>query len=365
MAAVNDDLKNNPAWIWQLYNTFGKSLFAAAAENNEASKNALNGNAIEKQPLFDNILYSQLTKSNASTTPSPSDTMTNNNNNNHNDQKSTSAVKPEDLSQHKSSSSGFVNNVNDRSTPTTLIKVKTESNDGSPENNRTTESSSPLDVADCKVGIVNMKNMLINGADKVCSSLLSTSSTSNVREILDDLLYKTTAEANNNNNDSKNNGNEDNDESNVVNENDVNDEPTQVVNGPFQAIEHGEQFLKWLETCSDPSITAMQVMQFKALLNCIKTSAVRAASQVQNQLLSENGLATASNDQEQRTRMRKRKQEKPKQTLQFATITTTSSIMNNNSNDIDFGWYSYEDYDNFYSSYYDCKLDLATIVVDF
>lgn len=298
MAALSDDVKNNPAWIWQFYNTFGKSLFAAAAENNEANKMALNGNTNEKQPMFDNILYSQLTKSNASSTPSPSDTMTNNNNN-HNDQnKSTSSVKPEDLSQHKSSSSGFVNNANDRSTPTTLIKVKTESSDSSPEINRTTESSSPLDVADCKVGIINVKNMLINDADKVCSSLLSTSSTSNVREILDDLLY-------NNNNDSKSNGKEDNDESSVVNGND--DESTQVVNGPFKAIELGEQILKWLETYSDPNITAMQLMQFKALLNSIRTSALRAASQVQNQLLSENGLESASNDQEQRTRMRKRK----------------------------------------------------------
>ncbi|GJQ81041.1 putative DNA- binding protein [Trypoxylus dichotomus] len=38
-----------------------------------------------------------------------------------------------------------------------------------------------------------------------------------------------------------------------------------------EAIEHGEKFLKWLECCGDPSVTAMQIMQLKSLLNNIKT----------------------------------------------------------------------------------------------
>lgn len=290
-----DDPKS--AWFWQLYKTFGSTMFnnmaaaaaAASAETNgESNKTAENGH--DKTPsMYENILYSQLTK-NSSSTPSPSDSM------NNNDNKEVNNGKPEDLSQPKSSP------ANDRSTPTSSLKVKSESADGSPENNRTAESSSPLDVADCKVGIINVKNIM-NDADKVCSSLLSTSSTANVRELLDDFLYKASA-ANNNNNTKDAENKDDSDE--VDAEHQMDDESR--ANSPIEAIEHGEQFLKWLESCSVPNITAIQVMQFKTLLNSIKSSAVRAATQVQNQLSSENGsAAAASNDQEQRIRMRKRK----------------------------------------------------------
>lgn len=290
--SLTEDMKNQ-AWFWQLYKTFGNSLFssmaaaAAGAETNgDSNKNAENGH--DKPSIYENILYSQLTKN---TTPSPSDSM----NNNDNKQEGNNS-KPEDLSQPKGSPS------NDRSTPTSSLKVKSESADGSPENNRTAESSSPLDVADCKVGIINVKNMLMNDADKVCSSLLSNTSTANVREILDDFLYKA---ANNNNNTKDADAKDDTDETMPTETNETDDESR--ANSPFEAIEHGEQFLKWLESCSDPSITAIQVMQFKTLLNSIKSSAVRAATQVQNQLTNENGSAAASSDPEQRIRMRKRK----------------------------------------------------------
>lgn len=290
-----DDPKN--AWFWQLYKTFGSSILsnmvaaaaaAGADTNGEQNKNTENGH--DKPPsIYENILYSQLTK-NSSSTPSPSDSMNNNDN-----KEGNNTGKPEDLSQPKCSPS------NDRSTPTSSLKVKSESTDGSPENNRTAESSSPLDVADCKVGIINVKNIM-NDADKVCSSLLSTSSTANVRELLDDFLYKASA-ANNNNNTKDAEHKDDSDETEAATQIDVESR----ANSPFEAIEHGEQFLKWLETCSVPNITAIQVMQFKTLLNSIKSSAVRAASQVQNQLSSENGTTAATSDQEQRIRMRKRK----------------------------------------------------------
>ncbi|XP_044263411.1 protein distal antenna-like [Tribolium madens] len=42
-----------------------------------------------------------------------------------------------------------------------------------------------------------------------------------------------------------------------------------------EAVEHGEKFLKWLESCSNPSVTAMQIMQFRALLSNVKNSADR------------------------------------------------------------------------------------------
>ncbi|XP_050068436.1 protein distal antenna [Anopheles maculipalpis] len=68
-----------------------------------------------------------------------------------------------------------------------------------------------------------------------------------------------------------------------------------------EAVEHGEKFLKWLEACSDPNVTAMQVMQFKYLLNSIKLSAER---QLQSATV---GSALAGNGPEERTRIRKRK----------------------------------------------------------
>lgn len=45
-----------------------------------------------------------------------------------------------------------------------------------------------------------------------------------------------------------------------------------------EAIEHGEKFLKWLECCGDPSVTAMQIMQLKTVLNNIKTGLDRKNS---------------------------------------------------------------------------------------
>lgn len=40
---------------------------------------------------------------------------------------------------------------------------------------------------------------------------------------------------------------------------------------PLEALQHGEKFLKWLECFSDPSVTAMQVLQFRYLLNNVKS----------------------------------------------------------------------------------------------
>ncbi|XP_049548044.1 protein distal antenna [Anopheles darlingi] len=68
------------------------------------------------------------------------------------------------------------------------------------------------------------------------------------------------------------------------------------------AVEHGEKFLKWLEACSDPNVTAMQVMQFKYLLNSIKLSAERQLQSATNAAGAIGGTV-----QEERTRIRKRK----------------------------------------------------------
>lgn len=48
-----------------------------------------------------------------------------------------------------------------------------------------------------------------------------------------------------------------------------------------EALEHGEKFLKWLETCSEPSVTTVQIMQFKTLLNNVRTGVDRKNGEVQ------------------------------------------------------------------------------------
>lgn len=44
---------------------------------------------------------------------------------------------------------------------------------------------------------------------------------------------------------------------------------------PVEALEHGEKFMRWLESCSDPSVTAVQIMQFRALLTSVRNGADR------------------------------------------------------------------------------------------
>lgn len=283
-SGLSEDTKQN-AWFWQWYKNFGTSLqmmnnaavvaAAAGSTSNALDKTSNNSAPVsgvkkEKSSLYENILYSQLTKD--TPTPSPSDNMN----------------KPEDLSQTKSHTNGDEGRSSNDS-PTNgdadSLNVKSEIGESSPEINRTHESSSPLDVADCKVGIINDSNSILNGSN------------TNVREMLDKLLYNATANNNNNNpEDEKNVGDS------VPSPKSAADDADSV-NGPTEAIQHGEFFLKWLETCSDPNITAMQVMQFRTLLNSIKSSAVRA-----NQAhgpVPENSNGTS--EREERSRNRKRK----------------------------------------------------------
>ncbi|CAB3365181.1 Hypothetical predicted protein [Cloeon dipterum] len=55
---------------------------------------------------------------------------------------------------------------------------------------------------------------------------------------------------------------------------DEEDEPPLSVN---EAVAHGEKLLRWLDCCSDPTITAMQILQFRYLLNNVRACAVRRA----------------------------------------------------------------------------------------
>lgn len=82
-----------------------------------------------------------------------------------------------------------------------------------------------------------------------------------VRAVLDNLLFN-----NNNNDDEK------------ICSMDSKPLDDKFVASPSEALEHGEKFLQWLEACSDPSVTAMQVMQFKYLLNNVRNYADRKNS---------------------------------------------------------------------------------------
>jgi hypothetical protein len=89
----------------------------------------------------------------------------------------------------------------------------------------------------------------------------------NVRSTLDSVLMNVN-DNNNINNPEKAEESDDDDEE---------DEPPATA---AEAVNHGEKFLRWLECCSDPSVTAMQILQFRYLLNNVRACADRRAKQV-------------------------------------------------------------------------------------
>lgn len=94
------------------------------------------------------------------------------------------------------------------------------------------------------------------------------------------------------------------DASSVHGHNDSNNNNKNVdddIKSPTEALEYGEKFLKYLESYSDPSLTAMQVMQFRYLLNSIKASVERAQNNISG---SSSGASSADGE---KSRHRKRK----------------------------------------------------------
>lgn len=281
-SGFSEDTKN-PAWFWQWYKNFGPSMQLMSSAAAVAAMAGSSGNtSTDKSPqctstpikkeksMYENILYSQLTKE--TPTPSPSEVMN----------------KPEDLSQakpHTNGDEGRSSNASPANGDADSVNVKSEIGESSPEINRTHESSSPLDVADCKVGIITDSNSILNGSN------------TNVREILDKLMSNASAHNNNNNPEDEKNADE-----SAPSPKSTDDADS--VSGPTEAIQHGEFFLKWLETCSNPNITAIQVMQFRTLLNCIKSSASRTNQTQAAVSDTNNGVSSVG---EERSRNRKRK----------------------------------------------------------
>lgn len=252
-SGTSEDTKNS-TWFWQWYRTFGNSLL------NNDKQNAINNN---KSSMYDNILYSQLTKESRSS-PSPRNDAINNNN-----------IKAEDLSTQASNHHGHRLTPDMSPPPSAMIphvihpvipkqEPQQQQQQQLHSDQRRTPSASPSPPVPTN--------------DK--SEIKLEKPQSSVQSVLDNLLY--------NNNNITN--------SNSINNNVGSPNSESVdsdVSGPSEAVEHGEKFLKWLESCSDPSITAMQVMQFRTLLNSIKTSADRA-----------NNPSAASDE---RSRIRRRK----------------------------------------------------------
>ncbi|XP_071453634.1 uncharacterized protein danr [Hetaerina americana] len=76
----------------------------------------------------------------------------------------------------------------------------------------------------------------------------------------------------------KRKGGEHSDEDDEEDEEDEEDAPPSAA----VAVQHGEKFLRWLECCSDPSVTALQILQFRYLLNNVRACAARRAKSVKS-----------------------------------------------------------------------------------
>ncbi len=202
---TSDDTKNS-SWFWQWckYNQLGSAMM-----NNKSN---CNNNRDSSKQMYDNILFSHLTKDmkECSNSPTPSNNNINNN-----------ANTPEDLSKPN------------RSSPMTPCMQSAQS----------IKTELELDVNDVPHSPTTTTSPMANDQSEDI----------NERQVaLDNILY------NNNNN-------------NVV----VKNESDVELNGLPEAVEYAEKFLKWLETYSDPTITALDFLQFRTLLNKIKKSAER------------------------------------------------------------------------------------------
>lgn len=89
-------------------------------------------------------------------------------------------------------------------------------------------------------------------------SMNNSNATTTSKSILDNLLL-----ANNNNNI-------------------INDQNLMHDISPEEAVEHGDKFMKWLESVSNPSVTAMQIMQFRSLLTNVRNSINPKNDEVKN-----------------------------------------------------------------------------------
>lgn len=235
--------QGSSAWFWQWYKTFGASLMGD--KNAAAKMPSLPG--VSGGSGSENILYSQLTKG-ASASPTSNGNINNNTINNNfniptNESENGSATpKPEDLSNHPEEGSG-PNGYHDEDSINNISPIPEEDHSHQSDHEETA---------------------------KKLEMLRSTSPDDASSDVIND--------SNNNNK----NGDD--------------------IKSPSEALEYGEKFLKYLESYSDPSLTAMQVMQFRYLLNSIKMSVERAQNNVSG---SSSGASSSADGDKSRHRRRK------------------------------------------------------------
>lgn len=283
------------------------------------NNNNNNNNSINNNNKYDNILYSQLTKGNGI---GNADQLNNNIIRNYNNDDTS---KPEDLSSpttnyHNYSNSGAGGIAIERNTMSPSSTTTTTGADGRVG----VTGGDVVGVGDVATSLIKNDNKLMminnnnnsnidnnnhhdydqNDLDDDQDDVIENdeddckNNNDSVKEALDNLLYSSTNNNNNNNNSNTNNSphNNNNNNSNhhlhhlnnIDGKSETSDDTSDlIIKSPIEAFEYGEKFLKWLESYSDPSVTAMQVMQFKYLLTSIKSSIDRLQQQQLN--LSTNG----------------------------------------------------------------------------
>lgn len=303
-----EDTKNS-SWFWQWYKTFGASLMPGDKSNN----NTLNANANSNPNAYKNILYSQLTKGQNSDSlnnnAQPIDLNINSSSNGAENLKS----EPEDLSNHNNASaSNLPSDDPQRFNPSPSTSLRSEAKQDYEDEQQLQQQQTGADEEDPP-------------ANPKCNGQVA-------KDVLDNILFQ---DAHSNNGQASpaaaetssprrslspagshhNGGNNSNQDypdaavtSNGITAHSGDDAKSEYsdsdsaglpadIKSSAEAVEHGEKFLKWLESCSDPNVTAMQVMQFKYLLNSIKLSAERQHQQTSG----------GAGSGEERTRVRRRK----------------------------------------------------------
>ncbi|SPP83228.1 blast:Protein distal antenna [Drosophila guanche] len=311
--------EKNAAW-YNWCKVFGASLHTL--NPNSATLAALQANSLQHQPVsgasdatdmadaskgpFDNILYSHLTKE----SETPSVRSLSSNEHNQIDQIEADEVtdpdldteieadvpgKPEDLS-------ASAKRITPSQSPTTSLVPEGHTSQPCGKMSTTPSEcvSRPESVGgDCKKILDNMlykiggiKSHMPMMADAHCESEVSFTNEHNQHSNNNDV----SASNNNNNNSNKT------DEEEKAKYLDL---TADIDNEDVKAIRHGEKFLQWLENCSNPRVTAVQLMQLRFLIAAIKSSNEPQSAEKQNKSLLENEENTEEDSSRNKIRRRK------------------------------------------------------------
>lgn len=272
----------------------------------KSNNNTINANANSKQQAaYENILYSQLTKGQNSDSLNNNAQPINLNINSSNGPENLKS-EPEDLSNHNHSSSNAAAPAEDlqrfNPSPSTSAKSELKQEDDEEQPGPADDEPEPTE-SKCNGKVKDaLDNFLFqnqNSNDRASPANLSIRSTTNSprrRSISPAVSNRQINSPDPENGDLAVTTNGITEEH--EHKSDISEDSQQMlvadIKSSAEAVEHGEKFLKWLEACSDPNVTAMQVMQFKYLLNSIKLSAERQQH-------------NAVSSGEERTRVRRRK----------------------------------------------------------